>query len=93
MEVSINEGIPKWLVYSGKTRTKMGDLGIPPFQETSMSGQIITTSLFSLTGIMVRIRGAIMNYPSISSISPTFSISELLQYTQIYIMVEKLINE
>ena len=38
MEGSINGGIPKWLVYNGKIRTKMGDLGIPPFQETSMSG-------------------------------------------------------
>ena len=37
MEVSRNGDIPKRLVYKGKSPPKMDDLGIPLFQETSIS--------------------------------------------------------
>jgi hypothetical protein len=30
MEVSINGGIPKWMVYNGKSQSKMDDLRVPP---------------------------------------------------------------
>ena len=30
MEVSINGGTPKWMVYKGKSHLEMDDLGIPP---------------------------------------------------------------
>ena len=33
---SIHGGSPKWWVYHGKSQSKMDDLGIPPFQETSI---------------------------------------------------------
>jgi hypothetical protein len=26
-----------WMVYHGKSQTKMDDLGVPPFQETSIA--------------------------------------------------------
>ena len=29
-------GTPKWMVYTGKSQSKMDDLGVPPFQETSI---------------------------------------------------------
>jgi len=28
-------GFPKWLVYNGKSQSKIDDLGVPPSQETS----------------------------------------------------------
>ena len=34
--VSINGGTPKWLVYNEQNPIKINDLGVPPFQETSM---------------------------------------------------------
>ena len=36
MEVSINGGAPKWIVYHGKS-IKMDDLGVPLLLETSIS--------------------------------------------------------
>ena len=39
--VSINGGTPKWMVYTGKNPIKMGDLGVPPFQETSTGCSIV----------------------------------------------------
>ena len=36
MGVSTNGGIPKWMVSSGKSQSKMDNLGVPPFQETSI---------------------------------------------------------
>ena len=38
MEVSINGGTPKWMVYSGKAQSKIDDLGAPRFQETFIWG-------------------------------------------------------
>ena len=35
MGVSINGGTPKWMVYR-ENPTEMDDLGVPPFQETSI---------------------------------------------------------
>ena len=38
LEVSTNGGTPKYMVYSGKSQSKMDDdLGVPPFMETSTS--------------------------------------------------------
>ena len=33
---STNGDTPKWSVYKGKSQSKMDDLGLPPFQETSI---------------------------------------------------------
>ena len=35
MGSSINGGTPKWLVYDGNSQSKLDDLGVPRFQETS----------------------------------------------------------
>jgi hypothetical protein len=35
MGVSINGGTPKWMVYNGNP-IKIDDLGVTPFQETSI---------------------------------------------------------
>jgi hypothetical protein len=40
MGLSINGGSPKWLVYNGKSQSKMDDLGIPPFMEFPISMSI-----------------------------------------------------
>ena len=32
-------GTPKWMVYKGKSQSKMDDLGVPTFQETSIYGK------------------------------------------------------
>ena len=37
MLVSINGVSPKWMVYNGKFQSKMDDLEVPLFQETSKS--------------------------------------------------------
>jgi hypothetical protein len=36
MEVSINGWYPKMMVYNGKSQSKMDDLGVPPFMETTI---------------------------------------------------------
>ena len=36
LRVSVNVGIPKWLVDHGESEKQMDDLGVPPFLETSI---------------------------------------------------------
>ena len=36
MEVSITVGTPNWMVFNGKSQSKMDDVGISLFQETSI---------------------------------------------------------
>ena len=38
MDVSKNNGTPKWMVYNGKYPIKIHDLGVPLFLETPISG-------------------------------------------------------
>ena len=38
MEVSIDGGTQKWLVFVRENPTKMDDLGVPPFMETPICG-------------------------------------------------------
>ena len=39
--VSINGGTQKWLIYKGKSQSKMDDLRSPPFYETPMWFNIV----------------------------------------------------
>ena len=51
MEVSINEGTPRGMVYNGKSHLEMDDLGVPPFMETPICiNMVFSLARFSRHG-------------------------------------------
>ena len=93
---SMNGDTPKWMVYSGKSKKKLDDLGVPPCQETSVWGYNGIYNVFWVyflwasgscprAGPTVHTDG---NPASARSGGPLWKAEVMVAYIYIYIIIE-----